>query len=84
MQSDHLPRLIVPFPLANSSGGTVREYDVVLQGDDGQIYQQRYQCPWSTEKDFVTLESIARACAASAFVNEGKKQRYAGISATLV
>jgi hypothetical protein len=53
----------------------------VMQGEDGQVYEQRYDAPWTTDKDFVSLESIAKSCAAQAFVNQGKKQRFAGISA---
>jgi hypothetical protein len=74
----------VPHPLQLANGGMVREYDVVLQRDDGQTCQLRYHAPWTTEKDFVSLESIANAAAATSFVTQGKQHRYAGISAMML
>jgi hypothetical protein len=71
-------------PLQIGSGGTLHEYDCVIQSEDGQIHQVKYSAPWNPEKDFITLESIARSCAAQMFVSNGKKMRYSGISAELL
>lgn len=74
----------VPFPLASQSGATIHEWNVVIQSEDGEIQEQRYLAPWNPEKDYITPDSIANACAAQAFGAQGKKVRFRGISAGLV
>ncbi len=83
MDATRLPKFDVPFPLARGTRNAIPEYEVVLQDETGEVYQQRYLCPWSTDKDFVTTESIAQACAAQAFISQGRAKRFIGISAQL-
>lgn len=60
------------------------EWDCVLQSEDGNTVSKRFSARWSPEKDFITSESIANACAAEAFRASGRKMRFVGISAQLV
>lgn len=62
----------------------MHKWNVVLQREDGEIIEREYLAPWNPEKDFVTPESIAQACAAEEYVRRGAKVQYAPVSAQLV
>lgn len=59
-------------------------WDVVLQGDDGQTYEHKFQTFWRPDfADEKSAEIVAKSCAAMKYVATGKTQKYVGISASL-
>lgn len=58
---------------------TKHRWNCQLQAESGEIVERDFETYWSPERDFITDESVAFACAARETIAAGKP--HAGITA---